>query len=191
MPQGVQMFERHATASLVVHHHGAHRIARQLPADRSRRNIPFAQIGQHMNINDQPVRHHDQRFHVVLQEHLQVALKTIPLVMRVGKDRHIRRLIQRVFNPAHHRRAERIRNVEEHQPHRVAALTAEKPRHCIWPVAEFLRGFFDPFLCSGSDVPCQRRIIQNDRNGRRGKAAVFRDVPHRHHLILAACAFQG
>ncbi len=185
------MFKRHASARFVVHHHGAYCIAGQLPANRRGRNISFAQVSQYMNINHQPVGHHNQCFDVMLQQHFQVTLEAVALVMRVGKNRYVGRLIKRVLNPAHHRGTERIGNVEEHQPHSMAALAPKKPRHRIRPVTKLLGHFLNAFFCGGSDVARQRRVVQDDRYRCRREAAVFRDVPHRHRLIFAACAFQG
>jgi hypothetical protein len=69
-----------------------------------------------MNVHNQPVGHHYQSFHVVFQKHFQIALETIPLVVRVGKNRHVGRLIKRILNAAQNRRTERIGDVKNTSP---------------------------------------------------------------------------
>src|SRR5216683_1095721 len=131
-----------------------------------------------MDIHEEPVGHHDQCFDVMLEQHLQVPLEAVLLVMRVRKNRHVRRLIQRVLNTPQDRHAKGVSNIEEHHSDAVAPPAAKKPRHDVWPVPEFLRYFFDALL------RCQH---DGNRGGR--EAAGLRDIPHSDRLILSVLPF--
>src|SRR5438874_1659053 len=100
MSQMMEMLERQPSSRFVVHHHRAYRIPRHLPADRRRGDVSLAQVGQQLDVYEKPVGHHNQRFHVVLQQHFQIALEPGSLVVRIGKNWHVRRLIERVLDSA-------------------------------------------------------------------------------------------
>jgi len=57
-------------------------------------------------------------------------------------------------------------------------LLRRKRAHGVRAVTQALGGFFNLFFRVGGDIPGQRRIIQDDRNRRRGKARGFGDIPH-------------
>ena len=42
-----------------------------------------------MNIHEEPVGHHDQRLHVPLQQHFEVPLEAVPLIVRVRENRNV------------------------------------------------------------------------------------------------------
>ena len=96
----VQMLERQPPAPFVVHHHGTHGVAGKLPANCCGRNIAFRKIRQQVNVNEEPVGNHDQCFDVTVENHFQITLEPVPLIMRVRKNRYVRGLIQRVLNSA-------------------------------------------------------------------------------------------
>ena len=182
------MLERHPRPKFVIDHHRADHIARQFPTDRRRRNVALRQIPEQLNIDEEPVRHDDQRLDVPLQQHLEISLKAIPLVMRIRKNRNVRLLIEAILNPTHDHRAKRIGDVEKHHADAVRALAAQKSRHGVRAIAELPRHFFNSFFCCGGDIARKRRIVEDDRNRRGRKAALRRDVAHRYSRVFPAGA---
>ena len=83
------MFERQPRPDFVIDHHRADHVARQFPTDRRRGNVAFRQIAKQLNIDEQPVRDDDQRLDVPLQQHLEISLESIPLVVRIRKNRNV------------------------------------------------------------------------------------------------------
>ena len=120
-----------------------------------------------MNVYEEPVGYDDQCLDVMLQQHFKVSFKPVSLVVGVGENWHVRRLIEPVLDAPQNRRAKGIRNIEEHHSDTVAPFAAKKTRHCIWPVAELFGDFLDAFFCGWRDVPRQWRIVQHNRNRRR------------------------
>ena len=100
VPQVIKVFERQPSARFVIHHYRAHGIPRHFPANRGRRNVSLAKVRQELDVYEEPVSDYDQRFHVMLEKHFEVALEARSLVVRVGKNRYVGRLIKRVLDPA-------------------------------------------------------------------------------------------
>src|SRR6266550_214165 len=68
----------------------------------------------------------------------------------------------------------------------MAPFAAKKTGHRVWPVTEFLGGFFYALFRGWRDVARQRRIVQHDRNRGGREAAGLRDIPHGDGLVLCA-----
>src|SRR5205085_5108046 len=47
------------------------------PANRGRRNVSLAQVRQELDVYVEPVSDYDQRFHVMLEKHFEVALEML------------------------------------------------------------------------------------------------------------------
>src|ERR1700674_2392889 len=164
VPELIEVLKREPSSGFVIHHYRTDRVARQLPANRCRWNIPFAEGGEQVDVHKKPVGDDDQRLDVAFEEHFKVTLEAAPLIMRVRKERNVRRLIERILDAAQDRRAKRVRDIEKHNADAMASFAAKKPRHGIRPVAELLRRFLDALLCGRCNVPRQRRAVQDDGN---------------------------
>ena len=183
------MLERQPPAPFVVHHHGTHRVAGKLPANCCGGNITFRKIRQQVNVNEEPVRDHNQCFDVTVQDHFQITLEPVPLIVRVRKNRYVRGLVQRVFNPAQNGRTKWIGDVEEHHAHAVRSFAAQETGHRVRPVTQLPRGLFNFFLGGRRDISGERCIVQNNGNRGRREAAQVRDIPHGYRIGLAGRAF--
>src|SRR5712692_699774 len=125
----------------------------------------------------------------MLEQQFQVAFEAVSLVMCIRENLHVRGLIQGIFDASQDRGAERVGNIEEHDANAVASLAAQKSRHRIRPVAEFLGYFLNALFCRWCNVARQRRVVQHNRDRSRRKAAGLSDIPHRYGEILAASPF--
>ncbi len=172
VPQPVQMLQRQRRAAFVVHANGAHCIAFMLASRHYRRNLPLRQIREQLDVRHQPVGNDDQALHAAVQQHFQIAFEAVRFIVRVRQKRQITRLIERIFQAAQNRRAERIGNVEHHHADNVGALAAQRTRQRIRPVAQALRRCFNFFFRVSGDVARERRAVQHNGN-RRGRVAAF------------------
>src|SRR6267143_4701980 len=125
----------------------------------------------------------------MLEQQFQVAFEAVSLVVRIREYLYVGRLIQGVFDASQDRGAERVGNIEEHDADAVASLAAQKSRHRIGPVAEFLGYFLNAFFCRWCNVARQRRVVQHNRDRSRRKAAGLCDIPHRYGEVLAVNPF--
>src|SRR2546430_5440694 len=64
----------------------------------------------------------------------------------------------------------------------MAPFAAKKTGHRVWPVTEFLGGFFYALFRGWRDVARQRRIVQHDRNRGGREAAGLRSEEHTSEL---------
>ena len=149
--QLMQVLEREPRTDFVIDHHRTDDVARKLPANRRRGNVPFGEIAQELNVDEEPVGNHDQGFNMAFEQHLEVSLEAIPLVVRVSENRDIRSLIERIFDSSHDQCAKRVRNVEEHHADALMRPLAARAGHGIRAVLELARNLFNAFLGRGSD----------------------------------------
>jgi len=163
------------------------RLPGNFPADGDCRNFRFVQVRKNVDVHEQPVGHDNQAVDVAFEEHFQVALEAIALVVGVGEDGKVGERVEGVLDAAQNWSAEGIGDVGEHYADALAALAAQEARHGVRTVAEALGGFFNLFLGAGGDVAGERRVVQNDGNGRGGKARGFGDVPHGDQPASALC----
>src|SRR5208282_3687299 len=161
-PKGVQMFHRSVTPEFVVDDDRADRVVLQFPPNHHGGNVVFFQVAENLNVYKQPVSQHNQRFHPPVQQHFQIPLEAGSLVLDVGQDGQIRRLVERVLNAAQHERAEGVRRVEHHDPNRVAAPAAQRTRKQVGTVAQPFGGAFNTFLGGGRNVAGQRSVVQHN-----------------------------
>src|SRR5258708_14027605 len=111
MTERVQVFNRGVSAQFVVHNNRTDRVVLQLAPNQRGWNAALLQVRQNIDVYEQPVRHHDQSFHLPLQQHLQVSLKPPALIMHIGEDRQERGLVEGILDPPPNQGAESIRHV--------------------------------------------------------------------------------
>src|SRR6266403_1145010 len=99
----------------------------------------------------------------MLEQQFQVAFEAVSLVVRIREYLYVGRLIQGVFDASQDRGAERVGNIEEHDADAVASLAAQKSRHRIRPVAEFLRYVLNALFRRRRNVTRQWRVVQHNR----------------------------
>ena len=99
------MFERHVAADFVVDDDGTDGVGFQFAADHRGGDAAFFQIAEQVDIEEEPVGQHDEGFDAAVEQHFQIALEAAALVVHVGEDGKIRRLVQRIFDAAQHQRA--------------------------------------------------------------------------------------
>ena len=93
-----------------------------------------------------PVGNDNKRFHPTVEQHFQVALEAASLVMHIGQNWKIGRLVESVFDTAKDHRTERIGHVEDHDADRVTALAAQRTRKLVRAISELLRRPLDAFF---------------------------------------------
>ena len=181
MTERVQVLEREVTADFVVDDDRTDRVGLEFAADHRRGNAAFLQIAEQVDVEKEPVGENDQRLDAAVEQHLQIALETAALVVHVGENGKIRRLVERVLDAAQHQRAVRIGHVKHHDADGVAAFAAQRAGKLVGTVSEFLGGTLDSLLGDSRDVARQRRVVQDDRHRGRGKSAFLRHVTNGHH----------
>src|SRR5580693_3129597 len=180
------MLEGQITADFIVHDDGTDRVGLQLAANHGGRDAAFFQIPEQVDIEKEPVGNHDQPFDAAVEQKLKIALEAGALVVHVGEDGKVRRLVKRVFDATQHQRAKRIGHVEHHDSDGVAALAAQGAGKLIRPVAKFLGGALDPFLGDGWNVTRQGSVIEDDGNCGGGESALLGNVSDGDHRNLLA-----
>src|SRR5262245_61547434 len=112
MAQLIKMFQSQSPPGFVVHHDGVHALSWNPPANRGRRHFTLVQIREHMDVYKKPVGYHDQRIHMPFQEHPEVALESVMLVVCISENRKIAERVKSVLDPAQDGRTKRIRHIE-------------------------------------------------------------------------------
>ena len=181
MSQGVQVLESQLAADFVVDDDRTHGVVFQFAADHGNGDAAFFQVGEQIDIEKEPVGNDDQSFDAAVQQHFQVALEAAALVVDVGQDGQVVRLVERVFDAAKNQGAEGVGHVEDHDTDGVAALAAQGTRELVGTIAELLRGALDAFLGDGGNIARQGRVVEDDGHGGRGKTAFLRHVTNGHH----------
>src|SRR5215469_10174868 len=105
------MLERQPSAGFVVHDDRTYSVAGKFPTDGGGRNIALGEIGEEMDIYEQPVGDDDQRLHMAIEEHFEIALEAVTLVVGVGKNRDVGTLKKRVLDAAQDGHAEGVGNI--------------------------------------------------------------------------------
>src|SRR5229473_1500521 len=176
MAKGMEMFEGGARACGIIYDHGADIVVLELAADGRSGNVVLLQIGEDVDVDEKPVGEDDQAFDAAVEQHFEIALEAAALVVHVGEDGKIRRLVESVFDAAQHERAVRIGHVENHDADGVAAAATQGARKQVGTVAEVLGGFVDASFGGVGNVASQRRVVQDDGNGGGGKSAALGNV---------------
>src|SRR5579871_5742641 len=137
------MFKREVAADLVVDDDRTDGVGLQFAADHRSRNAALLQVGQEIDIEEQPVGKDNESFDAAVKQHFQVTLEAAALVVHVSKNGQIGGLVQCVFNASQHQGAVRVGHVEDHDTHGVAALAAQGAGKLVGTVSEFLGGALD------------------------------------------------
>lgn len=189
MPPLVKMFEGKAASGFVVDHHGADPITGNFPTNRGGRNLLFVDVGEDVDIDEEPVGHNDQAIDVTLEKHLEITLKTVVLVVGIGEDGKVAEGIEGVFDPAQDGRAEWIGNIEEHYTNALAAAASEEAGHRVWTVSQAFGSLFNAQARAGGDIASEWSIVENDRNSSRRKPSGLSNVAHGDKPALEAGLF--
>src|SRR5215472_6114971 len=168
-------------SDFVVDDDGADGISLQLASDHRGGDAAFFEIAEQVNVEEDPVRNDDEGFNTAVEEHLEVTLEAAALVVDVGEDGKIGRLIESVLDTAENHGAERVGHVEDHDTDGVAALAAERTGELVGAVSELLGGAFDALFGYSRDVTRQGRVVQDDGHRGRGEAAFLRHIANGHH----------
>src|ERR1700722_13647137 len=188
MAEGIKMFHGQVAAGFVIHHHRADGARTECATNHDRGNISFLEIGDQININEEPVRDKNQPPHRARQQHFQITLEAAALIVDVGKDRQIRGLVERIFDAAKDQGAKRVRDVENHHANGAIPFGAEVTRDNLRTVGKLLGGLLDAVLGRGRNVTRQWSVIENDRHRGGRDATLQRHVAEGdgHALGLAA-----
>ena len=185
MTEGMKMLEREIAADFVIDDDRTHGVAFELEADDRGGNAAFFKVGEQVDIEEEPVGENDETFDAAVEQHFQIALEAAALVVNVGEDGQVRRLVERVLNAAENQRAVGVGHVEDHDADGVAALAAQGAGELVGTVAEFFGGALDFFLGDGRDVAGERRVVQDNRDGGGRKTALLRHIANRNHGSVA------
>ena len=98
----------------------------KLTADQGGGNAALPQVGDQVDVQEQPVGKNHEALDPTVQHHFQVTLKAAALVVNVGQERQEIGLIERVFDTPQDPRAVRVGHVKNHDSDRVAPLAAER-----------------------------------------------------------------
>ena len=128
---------------------------------------------------------------MAFEQHFQVTLKTIALVMGIGKNRQVTYGIKSILDAAQNGRAKRVSDIEQHHANALAALAAKEARHHVGAITKALGGFFNALPRRGGDIARQGCIIEDDGNGGGRKARGFGNVPHGDELRFPVAVFHG
>lgn len=173
------MLEGKARAKRIIDNDRTHAFILEFAADNGGRDLAFLKVRQHIDIEKKPVREHDQTLDAAIKKHLKVSFKTCALVVHVGEDGQIRRVEETVLDSPQYQRAVGIGHIEHHDTDGVAAATAQGTGEEIRAVSELGCGALDARLSRVGNVARQRRVIQDNGNGRRRETAAFGDVANR------------
>ena len=181
MSQRIEMFERGVGSDFIVDDDGADGIGFEFASDHDGGDAAFFEIGEDVDVDEQPVGQDDEGFDAAVEQHFEIALEAAALVVNVGEDGQVGRLVESVLDAAENQSAVGIGHVEDHDADGVAALAAQGAGKQVGTVAELLGGAFDAFLGGVGDVAGQRSVVQNNGNGGGGEAALFGDVADGDH----------
>jgi len=148
----------------------------ELAADDEGRDAALLKVSQRGDIDEKPVRDDDEGLDATLEQHFERSFESSRIIMCIGEDGDVIRLVEGALDSAQDRRAERVRNIEHHHTDGVISLAAKRSRQLIGPVAEFARNILDALLGGGTDVASKRGVVENDGNGARGKARLLGNV---------------
>src|SRR5581483_306434 len=168
-------------AQLVVHDYGADGVGLKFAADHHGGDAALFEIGQNVNVDEQPIRQHDQRFDAAVEQHFQVAFEAGAFVVDVGENGKVRRLIESVLDPAQDKGAKGIGHVENHHSHGVTALAAQRPGKQVGAVTQALGGTLNTLLRGRGYVTGQGRVVQNDGDGGRRETTLLGHIADGDH----------
>src|SRR5208337_4660773 len=107
MTERIEVFESGPGAQMIVDDHGADIVIFQFAPDNRGRNVVLLEIGEHIDIDEQPVGQNDEPLDAAVEQHFEIALETAALVVAVCKDGEKRRLVESVLDAAQYERAVR------------------------------------------------------------------------------------
>src|SRR4051794_5715483 len=100
----------------------------QFSTNDDRRDIMFFHVGQQVDVCQYPIGNHDQAFHSLSEQNFQVAFKTCPFALRIGKDGQVRSLIDGVLDPLQYWRAKRIGKIKYQYSENMISLAPQRAR---------------------------------------------------------------
>src|SRR6266852_45844 len=86
MAKGMEMFEGGARACGIIYDHRADIVVLELAAHGCGGNVVLLQIGEDVDVDEQPVGEDDQAFDAAVEQHFEIALEAAALVVHVGED---------------------------------------------------------------------------------------------------------
>ena len=92
------MFQGRVGSGRIVDDDGADLVGLELAAHGGGWNVAFFQVGEHVDVHEQPVGQDDQSLDAAVKEHFQVALEAAALVVHVGEDGQERGLVESVLD---------------------------------------------------------------------------------------------
>src|SRR3989454_1708622 len=125
MAKPVEMLKHGARARLVVHEDVADGIEFDFAPNDDRGDSPALEIGEKIDVHRKPIGDDDQPLDAAIEEHLEVTLEAMRLVVRVGQHGQVRRLIERILDAAENGRTERVGQIEDHDADGVGAAAAQ------------------------------------------------------------------
>ena len=185
MTEGMQMLEREEASDFVVDDDRTHGIAFEFAGDQSGRDAAFFQIGEHVDIEKEPVGKNDEALDAAIKQHFEIAFETATFVVNIGEDGQVGSLVERVFDAAQNQRAIGIGHVEDHDADRMAALAAQRPGKLVGAVAELFRGTLDALFGRRGNVSRERSVVQHDRDRGGGESALLGYITNCDHRNTA------
>src|SRR5258705_7597307 len=89
----------------VVYGQGTNMVVLEFASHDGSGNFAFLDVGEHVDIEEEPVGQHHQAFNAAVEEHFEITLKTAAFVMHIGENGQKRRLVKCIFHAAQHERA--------------------------------------------------------------------------------------
>src|SRR5271156_3676586 len=169
MAERVEMFHGEMRAGFVINHDGADSTGTKLAADHDCRDVAFFNVGEEVDVHEEPVGDDDEGFDGAREEHFEVALETDALIVHVGEDGEIGGLIQSIFDAAEDQRVIRVGDIEHHDADSAIAFGAEEARDDFGAIGEFFGRAFDAVFGGGRNVAGEGRVIEDDGNSGGGE----------------------
>src|SRR5882762_165995 len=133
-----------------------------LLTDKDGRDLLSLNLGQRFDIDKEPVSNHNKTLYAPLQQHLQITLELIQIILRIHDDWKIGRRLKGLLNPLENQSAKGIRDVEDHNPDNLATTAPKR-------AGKGIRAVSKPFRCSANQLlrlHCNMfrkwSLIQND-----------------------------
>src|SRR5271170_2969996 len=93
MTERIQVVECTAGAPVVVDDDGADMAIFQFAPDNRGGNVVLLKIGEHIDVDEQPVGENDESLDAAVEQHFEIALETAALIVDIGENGQERRLV--------------------------------------------------------------------------------------------------
>src|SRR6266850_7627997 len=110
------MFESGAGALCIVHDQGTDVVVLEFASYDRRGDFTFFDVGEDIDVQEEPVGEHDQAFDAAVEEHFKITFEAAAFVVNVGENGKERRLVESVLHAAQYKSAVRVSHVEDHDP---------------------------------------------------------------------------